>query len=78
MCVVTFISYGCKLVQVTGEILVALEIQGSLKAHVSNEGGSLNQRRQDRAVFGTDDANLASVRVYAVWFITPGCLMYIH
>jgi hypothetical protein len=75
MCVITFISYGCKLEQVTGEILVALEIQGSLKAH---EGDSLNQRRQDRAVFGTDDANLAFVRVNAVWFITPGCLMYIH
>jgi hypothetical protein len=51
---------------VTGEVLVALEIQGSLKANVSNQGGSLNQRRQDRAIFGTDDANLVSVRVYAV------------
>ena len=55
-----------ELEQVTGEILVALEIQGSLKAHVSNEGGSLNQRRQDRTFFGTDEANLAFVQVYAV------------
>ena len=78
MCVVTFTSYGCKLEQVTGEIMVALEIQGSLKANVSKQGGSLNQRRQDRADFGTDAADLTSVRVYAVWCITPGCLMHIH
>ena len=66
--------YGClhEQVNVTGEVLVALEIQGSIKPRTLSKKGSSTtcfQRTKDstnEALFANDDADLSAVRVYGV------------
>ena len=56
----------------TGEVLVALEIQGSIKPRTLSKKGSSTtcfQRTKDstnEALFANDDADLSAVRVYGV------------
>ena len=74
--------YGClhEQVTVTGEVLVALEIQGSIKPRtLSKEGSSATcfQRTKDSTnedLFANDDADLSAVRVYDMFLYTPGSL----
>ena len=59
----------------TGEVLVALEIQGSIKPRTLSKTGSSTtcfQRTKDstnEALFANEDADLSAVRVYGVFLL---------
>jgi len=66
--------YAClhEQVNVTGEVLVALEIQGSIKPRTLSKGRSTTcfQRTKDSTsedLFANDDADLSAVRVYGLF-----------
>jgi hypothetical protein len=67
--------YGCLHAQVTGEVQVTLEIQGSIKERKDSRGNihasasTWSQDAKRRDLFAQDNADLTTIRVHAVFLL---------
>jgi hypothetical protein len=74
----TLICCVCLHEQVTGEIKIALEIHGSVIGNQREKGRGLTlfqlKQSDEPNIFGLDEADFSSIRVFARVSITPGSL----